>query len=178
MVTNTAGAASARIRRYSTAKGHSSLSAPVHAIRPVALVCRASQSTTAHVFCGRLKSRCLLSSAASRLTCNKINTAMPETNARINAVDNPRSARPMSPPCALNQVWQLGAGQILCCGPSDELMAQVRVLTSTRVTCTPSATKLQTRWAGLEGSAPQTHNLFPPDTFQIPCSTTAAYRLT
>lgn len=41
MVTSTAGAATARMRRYSIADGHKDLSAPVQAIRPTAFVCSA-----------------------------------------------------------------------------------------------------------------------------------------
>lgn len=50
-------------------------------------------------------------SATMRLTCNKINTATPEMNAKNIAVESPRSARSMSPPCEVNQGRQFQAGR-------------------------------------------------------------------
>ena len=64
-------------------------------------------------------------SAITRLTCNKINTATPEKNAKNIAVESPRTARSMSSPCEVNQVWQLEAGRhLITAGGRCELNLQ------------------------------------------------------
>ena len=99
-------------------------------------------------------------SATMRLTCNKINTATPEKNAKNIAVESPRSARSMSSPCEMSQLWQFEAGRhLIAAGAHRELNLHGSPVPLQQPNCTRTRLGQQAVFLSQEQTSSQAHTV-------------------